>query len=102
MGPDPQSGESFDEVTEKALDEAKAVVVLWSKKSVASRWVRSEATQASESKTLVPVMIEPCKRPIMFELTHTSDLSHWKGDASDPASAGQRSVGGASLTGRLR
>jgi TolB-like protein len=78
-------GESFDEVTEKALNEAKAVVVLWSKKSVASRWVRSEATQASESKTLVPVMIEPCKRPIMFELTHTSDLSHWKGDANDPA-----------------
>jgi hypothetical protein len=45
--------------------------------------VRAEATQAYESKTLVPVMIESCKRPIMFELTHTADLSHWKGDASD-------------------
>jgi TolB-like protein len=78
-------GEAFDEVTEKALEEAKAVVVLWSKKSVASRWVRAEATQAHESKTLVPVMIEPCKRPIMFELTHTADLSHWNGDSSDKA-----------------
>jgi TolB-like protein/Flp pilus assembly protein TadD len=30
-------------------------------------------------------MIEPCERPIMFELTQTADLSHWKGEASDPA-----------------
>jgi TolB-like protein len=76
-------GEAFDEVTEKALNDAKAVVVLWSKKSVGSRWVRAEATQANESRTLFPVMIESCKRPIMFELTHTADLSHWKGDPND-------------------
>ncbi len=76
-------GEAFDEVTEKALNEAKAVVVLWSKNSVASRWVRAEATQANDNKTLVPVMIEPCKRPIMFELTHTADLSNWKGNPDD-------------------
>ena len=79
------AGEAYDEVTEKALIEAKAVVVLWSKRSVASRWVRAEATQANENKSLVPVMIEPCKRPIMFELTQTADLSHWKGDRSDKA-----------------
>jgi TolB-like protein len=29
-------------------------------------------------------MIEPCNRPIMFELKHTAELAHWKGDASDP------------------
>jgi TolB-like protein len=78
-------GEAYDKVTEKALEEARAVVVLWSKKSVDSRWVRAEATQASSSGTLVPVMIEPCKRPIMFELTHTVDLSHWNGDSDDKA-----------------
>ena len=39
-------GEAFDTVTEKALDDAEAVVVLWSKHSVDSRWVRAEATQA--------------------------------------------------------
>jgi TolB-like protein len=78
-------GEAFDKVTEKALDEAKAVVVLWSKHSVGSRWVRSEATQANSSDKLVPVMIEPCKRPIMFELTHSVDLSGWNGDSNDKA-----------------
>ncbi len=80
-----RSGEAYDEVTEKALNEAKAVVVLWSPRSVDSRWVRAEATQGQRNKTLVPAMIEDCKRPIMFELTQTADLSHWKGDAGDPA-----------------
>ena len=78
-------GEAYDQVTEKALREAKAVVVLWSKKSVDSRWVRAEATTADRNKTLVPVMIEPCLRPIMFELTHTADLCNWTGDVNDPA-----------------
>jgi TolB-like protein/Tfp pilus assembly protein PilF len=78
-------GEAYDQVTEKALKTAKAVVVLWSKKSVESRWVRAEATLADRNKTLVPCMIEPCERPIMFELTQTAELSHWQGDATDKA-----------------
>ncbi len=72
-------------MTEKALREAKAVVVLWSKKSVESRWVRAEATLADRNKTLLPAMIEPCERPIMFELTQTAELSHWDGAADDKA-----------------
>ena len=80
-----RSGEAYDEVTEAALRGAKAVVVLWSKKSVVSRWVRAEATVADRNKTLVPVMIEPCERPIMFELTQTAELAHWQGAADDKA-----------------
>jgi TolB-like protein/methylmalonyl-CoA mutase cobalamin-binding subunit len=80
-----RSGEAYDEVTESALRTAKAVVVLWSKKSVVSRWVRAEATLADRNKTLVPCMIEPCERPIMFELTQTAELGHWQGEAGDRA-----------------
>lgn len=78
-----KAGEAYDEVTETALRTAKAVVVLWSKKSVQSRWVRAEATLADRNKTLVPCMIEPCERPIMFELTQTAELSHWDGSLAD-------------------
>jgi len=89
-------GEAYDEVTEAALRTAKAVVVLWSKKSVASRWVRAEATLADRNKTLVPCMIEACERPIMFELTQTAELSHWQGDAADKAWLASLPVSGAS------
>ena len=78
-----RAGEAYDEVTEQALNEARAVVVLWSPRSVVSRWVRAEATQADRNKTLVPVTIEACRRPIMFELTQTADLSDWDGSPAD-------------------
>jgi TolB-like protein len=80
-----RSGEAYDQVTEEALRTARAVVVLWSKQSVVSRWVRAEATLADRNRTLVPARIEACDLPIMFELTQTADLAHWQGDARDPA-----------------
>ena len=78
-----QSGETFDEVIEAELRSAKAVVVLWSPRSVTSRWVRAEATLADRRKKFAPVIIEACDRPIIFELNHTPDLSEWNGDTSD-------------------
>lgn len=77
------SGETFDEVIEQRLRDAGAVVVLWSPRSVASRWVRAEATLADRRKKLVPAIIEPCDRPIIFELTHAADLCEWTGDLTD-------------------
>ena len=80
-----RSGEDYDAVTEQSLRTAKAVVVLWSPRSVNSRWVRAEATIADRGRTLMPVMIEPCDRPVMFELKQTVELSHWRGDLEDKA-----------------
>nr|WP_161593688.1 TIR domain-containing protein [Parerythrobacter lutipelagi] len=80
-----RSGETYDTVTEEALRTAAAVVVLWSPRSVVSRWVRAEATIADRLKTFIPVTIEPCERPIMFELTQTAEMSHWQGDERDDA-----------------
>jgi TolB-like protein len=77
------SGETFDEVIEAALREAKAVVVLWSPHSVASRWVRAEAALAQRLNTLVPVTIARCDKPLVFAPLHTRDLSHWDGSSAD-------------------
>lgn len=77
------SGETFDEVIEQRLRDAEAVIVLWSPRSVASRWVRAEATLADRRNKLAPAIIEPCDRPIIFELTHAAELCDWTGDRSD-------------------
>ncbi len=79
------SGDAYDEVTEQALKGAAAVVVLWSPRSVVSRWVRAEATVADRNGTMVPVTVDACERPIMFELTQTAELAHWQGDRQDSA-----------------
>lgn len=79
-----RAGEAYDEVTEHNLRTAGAVVVLWSKRSASSKWVRAEATVGERSSTLVPVLIEDCERPIRFELVQTADLRHWRGDRNDP------------------
>ena len=79
-----RSGQTFDEVIERNLRDSKAVVVLWSPASVASRWVRAEATIADRRNKLAPAIIEACDRPIIFELTHTAELIGWTGDLNDP------------------
>ncbi|MBN8829812.1 MAG: TIR domain-containing protein [Sphingomonadales bacterium] len=80
-----RSGDTYDEVIENAVRTSRAVVVLWSPRSVVSRWVRAEATLGDRNKVLVPATIEPCDKPIMFELTHTAELTHWQGNGQDLA-----------------
>ncbi len=53
-----------------------------------SSCARAEATVADRLGTLIPCLIEPCERPIVFELAHTADRSGWSGAADDRAFAG--------------
>jgi formylglycine-generating enzyme required for sulfatase activity len=46
--------------------------------------VRAEATLGERKSALIPAMIEPCERPILFELIQTADLTRWTGDQNDP------------------
>lgn len=80
-------GDSWDEEIEKELAVAKCVVVVWSRLSVNSRWVRTEAHEGLERQCLVPVLIDGAKAPLAFKLIQASDLNHWKGDAADSALA---------------
>ncbi len=79
-----RAGQTYDEVTEGMLRDARVVIVLWSQVSVKSKWVRAEATLGERSSVLVPAMIEDADRPIMFELVQTADLIGWDGDAGEP------------------
>lgn len=73
-------GESYEAEIDKALVEARSVIVVWSQAAAASEWVRSEADSARQKGNLAPVVIEPCRIPRPFDRLHTIDLSKWKGD----------------------
>lgn len=77
-------GRQFDEVIEEALDAATCVVVLWSKASIASTWVKTEAAEANRRKLLIPVVIEDVKIPLEFRRLQAADLAGWNGEREHP------------------
>lgn len=77
-----KAGQAFDQVIEYELEIAKSVVVLWSKDSVSSEWVKNEAAMAAERGVLVPALIDNVKLPFEFRRRQTADLIGWEGDTS--------------------
>lgn len=72
--------QSWDAMIQKEIEAAAAVVVLWTTRSVASEWVRTEAHFAAEHSKLVPVRLDDCPIPIAFLLRQTVNLAGWNGD----------------------
>ena len=64
---------------QRELETAKSVVVLWSKSSVTSEWVKNEAAAAAERDVLVPALIERVRLPLEFRRKQTVDLADWTG-----------------------
>jgi hypothetical protein len=71
-------GKSYDEVIEKALTQAKCVIVLWSVVSVASEWVRNEASEGRRRDILVPAFLDAVDAPLAFRLLNGANLIDWQ------------------------
>jgi len=69
------AGTAFDREIERAIDDAKCVIVVWSKHSIESDWVRNEATEGLERGVLVPVTIDAVRPPLAFRRVQTIDLT---------------------------
>lgn len=78
------AGTQFDKVIEQELAAAKCVVVLWSKVSVRSQWVRAEAGEALKREVLIPALIGDAEIPLVFRQIQAARLIGWSGDPSDP------------------
>ena len=77
-------GQEFDDQIDAEIDAAKAVLVVWTPVSVASRWVRGEAREAAERNILVPVRFEQARLPMDVRAIHTTDLDDWGEDPGSP------------------
>lgn len=69
----------------EALDKAHAVIVAWSKHSVASSFVRDEADEALRRNKLMPVLLDLVDVPLGHRQNQFANLSDWNGDKDDPA-----------------
>ncbi len=77
-------GRSFDEVIEEALNSARCIIVLWSRKAVLSDWVKTEAAEGLRRKLLVPALLEEVKIPLEFRRIQAANLSDWSERPSHP------------------
>ena len=68
-------GERFSHTIGAALEDAEAVVVLWSPTSIDSRWVQDEASHGAREKRLVPISVAGARPPLGFRQFHTIRLA---------------------------
>ena len=74
-------GESFEEVIDAAIGAASCVLVLWTQHSVASVWVKTEATEGLEKGTLLPVLLDDVRLPLSFRRVQAANLVGWPDDS---------------------
>jgi adenylate cyclase len=82
-------GQEFDRQIAQELKIATAVLVVWTRNSVESRWVRGEAREGAERGILVPVRFERADLPIDVRALHTTEFDDW---GEDPRSSQAQEV----------
>lgn len=79
-------GENWHAQIQNALEDARCVIVVWTKTSVgqAGDFVRDEARVGKRRNILVPVRLDRVDPPLGFGEIQTIDLTRWKGSTKDP------------------
>ncbi|HEY1448351.1 MAG TPA: AAA family ATPase, partial [Caulobacteraceae bacterium] len=76
---------AYADVIEEQIDQAKAVVVIWSAEAVKSHWVRSEADRARGVGKLVQFTVDHTGLPMPFDQIQCLNLTGWSGEDQHPA-----------------
>ena len=71
---DIQTGSQYRSVIQDKLNAAEVVIVLWSKDSIKSEWVQSEASAALKNNTIFPIRIDDVDIPPPFDNRSHEDL----------------------------
>ena len=83
-------GKTWRETIGKELNDARCVIVLWSKTSIQSGWVQEEADDATRRGVLVPILIENVQPPIGFRSIQAAHLENW--DGTEPTQGFRRLI----------
>jgi hypothetical protein len=78
------AGQTWRSHIRKALDEARCVIVAWTRDSIASDWVIEEADVAKRRGVLVPILLDPVEPPMGLRAIQAADLTDWDADPAAP------------------
>ena len=79
-------GTLWRDVIAAELAAARCVVIIWSTRSVKSRWVIEEADQALKRElAIIPARVEEVEPPLGFGSLQVAELVDWEGEESAPA-----------------
>jgi hypothetical protein len=78
-------GKTWRETIGGELEDARCVIVLWSRTSIKSGWVQDEADDAKRRGVLVPILIENVQPPMGFRSIQAAHLENWDGTQPTPA-----------------
>ena len=73
------AGTTLDQEIAEALANAGCVMVVWSRDSVASSWVREEADEGRKRGVLIPVVIDDVRPPLGFGRIQAARMIGWDG-----------------------
>jgi membrane-associated phospholipid phosphatase len=76
-------GTGYRDVIERELNEARSVIVLWSRASVDSAWVIDEAEEGNKKGCLISVRLDDVEPPLGFRQLQAATLVSWSGDVAD-------------------
>ena len=77
-------GVGYRDVIERELNEARCVIVLWSRTSVESAWVIDEAEEGNKKGCLISVLLDEVVPPLGFRQSQAATLASWTHDIDDP------------------
>jgi len=80
-----EEGDAYDTQIEDAIASTRVVIVVWSKNSVRSQWVRAEAAYALNKHKLLPISIDNCEPPLQFLHIQTIDFAGWSDGGNNEA-----------------
>ena len=73
-------GATFDSVIDQRLNDARCIVVLWSRTSVGSAYVKDEARAGVDRGVLVQVLLDDARLPLGFRSYQYASLAGWNGE----------------------
>jgi hypothetical protein len=79
------AGDDYARVIERELSASRAVVVVWTRASTQSAFVRDEAARARDQGRLVPIRLDrEAELPLGFGSFQAEDFSGWSGGPETP------------------